>query len=64
MTCPDCGKPMCGVEYCLTLEDYDGVSEWACQDAACAVRIGRWTGQRLAAGELEPRYGRTREVKR
>ena len=25
------------------------------------VRIGRWTGNRLSDGELEPRYGRRRE---
>ena len=41
----------------LTTEDYDGTSEYAC---ACGVRIGSWTGNRLADGELEPRYGHTK----
>ena len=57
MTCPDCKAQMVSVEYRLTTEDYDGTSEYAC---ACGVRIGRWTGNRLADGELEPRYGRTK----
>lgn len=57
MICPDCKAQMVSVEYRLTTEDYDGTSEYAC---ACGVRIGRWTGNRLADGELEPRYGRTK----
>ena len=31
-----------------------------CRKCACGVRIGRWTGNRLADGELEPRYGHTK----
>ena len=57
MTCPDCKAQMVAVEYRMTPEDYDGTSEYAC---ACGVRIGRWTGNRLADGELEPRYGHTK----
>ena len=56
VTCPDCGKPMWGVEYRGTPDDYDGVSEWACEDG-CRLRVGRWTGKRLAEDEREPRYG-------
>lgn len=59
MNCPDCKAQMVAVQYCMTTEDYDGISEYACD--ACGVRIGRWTGNRLATGELEPRYGRIRE---
>ena len=58
MNCPECQAQMVAVQYCMTPEDYDGTSEYAC---ACGVRIGRWTGNRLATGELEPRYGRIRE---
>lgn len=57
MTCPDCGKPMVSVEYRGTSEDYDGTSEYACPTDGCGVRIGRWTGQRLTTGQIEPRYG-------
>ncbi len=55
MTCPECQQPLCGVQYALTPEDYDGVSEWCCE--ACGLRIGRWSGEVLAEGQLEPRYG-------
>lgn len=58
MNCPECQAPMVAVQYRMTTEDYDGTSEYAC---ACGVRIGRWTGNRLADGELEPRYGLRRE---
>lgn len=59
MNCPDCKAQMVAVQYCMTPEDYDGISEYACDP--CGVRIGRWTGKRLKDGELEPRYGRIRE---
>lgn len=59
MTCPDCKAQMVAVQYRMTAEDYDGTSEYACD--SCGVRIGRWTGKRLADGELEPRYGLRRE---
>jgi hypothetical protein len=56
-SCPRCGsKNIGGVEYALTSEDYDGVSEWNCID--CRYRQGRWTGQELKDGFIEPRYGR------
>ena len=58
MNCPDCGIQMTAVEYRGTPEDYDGVSEFVCQRDG--VRIGRWTGKRLAEGEIEPRYGEQR----
>ena len=56
MTCPDCKKPMWGIEYRGTSEDWDGISEWHCEEG-CGLRIGRWTGKRLEADEIEPRYG-------
>lgn len=40
-----------GVEYRLTTEDYDGISEWRC--TKCGKRWGRWTGKELKDGELE-----------
>ena len=46
-----------GVEYSMTPEDYDGVSEWCCD--TCGKRYGRWTGKELKDGELERRYGRS-----
>lgn len=55
MTCPTCRTPMHTVQYVLTPCDYDGVSEYGC--AACAIRIGRWSGLTLGEGELEARYG-------
>jgi len=36
-------------------ERYDGISELKCPD--CGTRIGRWTGNVLRDGELEPRFG-------
>ncbi len=59
MTCPKCGKPMWGVQYCGTSEDYDGVSEWACR-AGCGYRIGRWTNRELVGAEIEKRHGLAR----
>lgn len=55
MTCPQCKIPMSAVQYVLTPEDYDGTSEFQCDE--CHLRIGRWTGAVLKDGELEPRYG-------
>jgi len=60
--CPDCGGELSGVEYAYgTPERYDGVSEWWCagtwNSGGCGLRIGRWTGNRLAEGEREPRFG-------
>ena len=61
MNCPDCGTQMYGLEYAYPHPDrYDGVSEWGCPK--CQLRIGRWTGKRLAAGESEPPHGITRET--
>jgi hypothetical protein len=58
LNCPECGTAMIGVEYRLTREDYDGVSEWLCEGHTPPIRIGRWSGRRLNAGEIEGRYGR------
>lgn len=45
-----------GVQYSYdSPEHYDGVSEWRCPD--CKLRIGRWSGKRLADGEPELRFG-------
>lgn len=56
MECPDCGVAMVSLEYPYGDPNrYDGVSEFNC--LGCGVRIGRWTGKRLAEGEKEPRYG-------
>lgn len=57
MTCPDCGDGMGGVQYALTSQDYDGVSEWYC--SRCRIRLGRWSGLRLKEGEIERRHGGT-----
>lgn len=49
---------MVGVEYSYgSPERYDGVSELRCMNESCGVRLGRWTGKRLAEGEAEPRFG-------
>lgn len=45
-----------GIQYRGTSEDYDGVSEWQCQQ--CTVRYGRWSQRLLRPGEIERRYGR------
>lgn len=52
-----CSTPqIAGVEYAYgSTERYDGVSEWAC--GSCGAREGRWSGKRLAEGEIEPRFG-------
>lgn len=46
---------MCAVQYRLTPCDYDGISEFACDQ--CALRVGRWSGLTLGEGELEARWG-------
>lgn len=58
LTCPSCKRTdqITGVQYRLTAEDYDGVSEWNC---VCGCRWGRWTGKVLLPGDIERRYGRT-----
>jgi len=55
--CKKCGSNnIIMIEYRLTTEDYDGISEIKCQD--CGARYGRWTLKELKDGELEPRYGK------
>ena len=39
-------------------ESYDGISEYRCQD--CKYRQGRWTGNELKEGEIEPVFGKKR----
>lgn len=49
-------KRVVGVQYTHdSPQHYDGVSEWLCP--ACDARWGRWSGRRLRANELEPRFG-------
>ena len=56
--CPECGGEVAGVEYAYGSPDrYDGISEWECMDKGCGARVGRWTGNRLADGETELRFG-------
>lgn len=54
MTCT-CGLSMTAVQYVLTSQDYDGVSEYHC--AGCGRRVGRWSGLELHEGQIEGRYG-------
>lgn len=57
MDCPNCGKPMGGVEYPYgSPERYDGVSEWVCLFTGCSTRIGRWSGKPIPDGAIESRY--------
>ena len=58
--CKKCGsKNIIMIEYGYPCkEQYDGISEYQCQD--CKLRIGRWTGNELKEGELEPRLGKRR----
>lgn len=43
------------VEYPLPdKHHYDGVSEYACKDEKCGWRIGRWCGEELETGMVEP----------
>ena len=51
----ECGGKWMGVQYALTTQDYDGVSEWECMN--CGVRIGRWSGRQLSTLQIERRYG-------
>ena len=52
--CPDCDEPMIEIEYAWdSPEHYDGASEYLCRK--CRIRIGRWSGKRLADGEPELR---------
>jgi DNA-directed RNA polymerase subunit M/transcription elongation factor TFIIS len=49
--CPKCkSKKIMGVEYRMTDEDYDGISEYRCE---CGYRQGRWSKKELKNGELE-----------
>lgn len=52
-----CSAPaVAGVEYAYgSPERYDGISEWACGN--CGTREGKWSGNILAEGEIEPRFG-------
>lgn len=50
-----------GIEYMLTNEDYDGISEYKCPD--CHTRFGRWTGTEIPEGYLESQYGKRGHVK-
>lgn len=53
--CPKCAKPMIGVEYDYGHKHrYDGVSEYACAEGH--YRVGRWCGQELKTGEVEPKF--------
>lgn len=56
--CKKCGSAnIVMVEYSYdSPEYYDGVSEINCQN--CGARFGRWSGQELAEGEVEKKFGR------
>ena len=52
----------CGSENIVMLEyswdspeHYDGISEIVCKN--CGARFGRWSGKKLAEGEIEKRFG-------
>ena len=55
--CTKCGSTnIIGVEYGYPHpEQYDGISEWKCQD--CGYREGRWSGKWLQDDEIEKRFG-------
>lgn len=56
--CQGCGIPVAaiGCEYAYdSPERYDGISEYQCPE--CGRREGRWTGNVLQDGEVEPRFG-------
>ena len=58
LTCPKCstGENIIGIEYWWGhQEHYDGISEWYCKK--CNTRWGRWSGNILADGECEKRFG-------
>lgn len=68
--CPKCGQAIIAVEYANDDKyHYDGVSEYNCANTVtvhyeegfiepptCDWRIGRWCGQVLKEGEVEPRF--------
>lgn len=60
--CPKCSASVIMVEYHLMDKNhYNGVSEYDCKNAlgkspTCDWRIGRWCGQELGPGEVEPRF--------
>lgn len=60
LKCNKCGnKSIIAVEYGYPHpEQYDGVSEFKCQNPECGYRQGRWTGQELTGDMCESRYGR------
>lgn len=60
--CPKCGEELWGLEYQYPHpEAYDGLSEWFCPPLEKShYRRGRWTGNILKDGEIEPRYGEKR----
>ena len=54
--CKKCGSDkMLHIEYMLTPQDYDGISEFKCED--CGYRVGRWSGKELKDGYIERLYG-------
>jgi C4-type Zn-finger protein len=55
--CPKCGSGnIIMIEYYNgTPYRYDGISEFNCRN--CGYRQGRWTGNELKDGELEPPFG-------
>lgn len=55
-----CGGEMWAVEYAYPHPAcYDGWSEKRCK--VCGLRIGRWSGKRLEAGEVEDPRERFKE---
>lgn len=55
--CPECGQQVWMVEYARGNKyRYDGVSEYACKDEKCGWRAGRWCGQVLEKGMVEPPF--------
>lgn len=60
--CPKCGGTLVMVQYSYDHKHhYDGVSEVACSEAMsvggnCDYRRGRWCGEVLGPGEVEPRF--------
>lgn len=53
--CPHCGCDRAiMVEYRLSPEDYDGISEYRYE---CGKRYGRWSGKELTGDNIETRYG-------
>ncbi len=64
--CPKCSGDIFSVEYNYSSSHhYDGISEWACENAVahnknteptCDFRMGRFCGEALGSGESEPPY--------